>query len=437
VTTTKKLFALLLLCACDGPSAPIDAGFDAGIPDVSALPTLAAENAVAPGDPIYEGQQRFLWDAFGTERLDQLPPASFFLELMQTDPLFANQFEAFGFLEDPSDDFPVGFKRGLEDPERMHETCAMCHVARTPDGSLWFGPPNVELEIGRFLVEADARWVAAGNASFLSELNRQKLPGLGPGRFRADSDDHPTLVPADFPTYFSLGQRSALNYLGTGGNVRTEVFLAVYTFGAGSPNRREAVVPFPPPARIDPMLAFMGQLEPPAAPPGDATLVAMGRTIYEREQCDSCHHAGDPSMLGVVTYDDAADGLERLPGADPEFPRGSIRTSAAHRSLIDIDEGVADIFSFIVEHGLSATLSDGYRASDLRMLWFTAPYLHNGSVPTLEDLLRPPAERPQSFVRGSFTIDTTVEGNDNVGHEFGTAITDAERTALAAYLRSL
>lgn len=450
-------FALVLavcaISACDAPLALPDAGTDAGTdagpppppPPVDHLPMLDAANAVGAEDPLFEGQQRFFYDAWGTERLERMPPVSFLLDLMETEPAtFGDQLSAFGFLPDPNDDLPIGLKRGLEDPERLHETCALCHVARLPDDRLWIGAPNVELEIGRFLIELDARWVAAGNPPFLEDLEREKLGAMGPGRFRAESDSYTLPVPADFPTYFSLGERTALNYLGTGANVRTEAFLAVYTFGAGNPNPRTALVQFPVPERIDPMIAFLGQLEPPAAPPQDPALVDAGRAVYERESCDSCHHLGDRSALGVVTYDYAVDGRERLPGEDPDFPSGSIRTSRAHRVLVDgdgtgggSDGGYRDLLMFITNNGLRVRISDGYRAADLRMLWFTAPYLHNGSVPTLEDLLRPAAERPTSFARGAFTVDTTQPGNDNIGHEFGSAISDTDRAALAAYLRSL
>src|SRR3546814_17353322 len=72
-------------------------------------------------------------------------------------------------------------------------------------------------------------------------------------------------------------------------------------------------------------------------------------------------------------------------------------------------------------------------------LWLRAPYLHNGSVPTLRDLLKPAAARPKAFWRGDdvydpvnvgfvtnvparegvefFRYDTTVPGNSNAGHE--------------------
>ena len=100
-------------------------------------------------------------------------------------------------------------------------------------------------------------------------------------------------------------------------------------------------------------------------------------------------------------------------------------------------ERLAAILDFAIRNGLSVAPTDGYRASDLHALWATAPYLHNGSVPTLEDLLAPAAERPTTFVRAGFTIDTSVPGNDNIGHEFGTMLDPSDESALLAYLRSL
>ena len=78
----------------------------------------------------------------------------------------------------------------------------------------------------------------------------------------------------------------------------------------------------------------------------------------------------------------------------------------------------------------------GYKARPLDGVWATPPFLHNGSVPTLDDLLRPVAERPAVFATGSTLydpvkvgydtaafpgasrFDTSVSGNRNTGHEF-------------------
>lgn len=78
-----------------------------------------------------------------------------------------------------------------------------------------------------------------------------------------------------------------------------------------------------------------------------------------------------------------------------------------------------------------------YKPRPLAGIWATPPYLHNGSVPTIYDLLSPAAERPAKFVVGSrefdterlglvvgagrgFTLDTSKSGNSNRGHEFDT-----------------
>jgi hypothetical protein len=78
----------------------------------------------------------------------------------------------------------------------------------------------------------------------------------------------------------------------------------------------------------------------------------------------------------------------------------------------------------------------GYKPRPLSGIWATPPFLHNGSVPTVYDLLSPVAERPATFAMGSrefdpvrmglkqpasgrwFTFDTSLPGNYNTGHEF-------------------
>jgi len=101
-----------------------------------------------------------------------------------------------------------------------------------------------------------------------------------------------------------------------------------------------------------------------------------------------------------------------------------------------------------------------YESRVLQGIWATAPYLHNGSVPTLADLLKPAAERPASFKVGpsydpvnvglaadqtgpSTTLNTTGceardSGNSRCGHEFGTTTLNAdEKRALLEYLKEL
>jgi mono/diheme cytochrome c family protein len=106
---------------------------------------------------------------------------------------------------------------------------------------------------------------------------------------------------------------------------------------------------------------------------------------------------------------------------------------------------------------------NSYKARSLNGIWATAPYLHNGSVPTLYDLLLPkkgpkdPADgeyRPDTFQVGSrefdpqkvgqksngyngFTFDTGRRGNSNAGHTYGTGLDKEQRLDLLEYLKSL
>ncbi len=69
----------------------------------------------------------------------------------------------------------------------------------------------------------------------------------------------------------------------------------------------------------------------------------------------------------------------------------------------------------------------------------SAPYLHNGSVPTLRALLEPARRRPVTFPLGAagFVFDTRLPGNRNMGHEFGTKLSPREKDDLVVFLQSL
>jgi len=79
------------------------------------------------------------------------------------------------------------------------------------------------------------------------------------------------------------------------------------------------------------------------------------------------------------------------------------------------------------------------RVAPLTAVAMTAPYLHNGSVPSLDALLEPAARRPVTFPLGNtgFVLDTRLPGNRNIGHEYGTNLSAEEKKDLVAFLRSL
>lgn len=96
-----------------------------------------------------------------------------------------------------------------------------------------------------------------------------------------------------------------------------------------------------------------------------------------------------------------------------------------------------------------------YPARPLAGIWAASPYLHNGSVPTLYQLLLPPEQRLKKFCTDTtefdpvnvgyatsaepcrFEFDTSLTGNSNSGHAFGTTLTDQERYDLIEFLKDL
>lgn len=99
----------------------------------------------------------------------------------------------------------------------------------------------------------------------------------------------------------------------------------------------------------------------------------------------------------------------------------------------------------------------GFKARSLEGVIFTAPYLHNGSVPTLVDLLKPAVERPKEFYLGcrqydvekmgydckdgqgpqSFLFRVSQYGNSNKGHEYGTKLSELEKQELIEFMKGL
>lgn len=114
------------------------------------------------------------------------------------------------------------------------------------------------------------------------------------------------------------------------------------------------------------------------------------------------------------------------------------------------------------EEAVSQKALLAYKARPLNGVWTSAPFLHNGSVANLYELLLPASERRKQFNIGSLTFDpktvgfdlqasedsflfdTTLPGNSNAGHEYGTgigydapALTEDERWALVEYMKTL
>ena len=93
-----------------------------------------------------------------------------------------------------------------------------------------------------------------------------------------------------------------------------------------------------------------------------------------------------------------------------------------------------------------------YFAATLSGVWARSPYLHNGSVRTMQELLTSPAQRSKNFKRGAreydpvamgywndgaYVFDTSASGNSNSGHNYGTKLSNDEKRDLIEYLKTL
>ena len=136
-------------------------------------------------------------------------------------------------------------------------------------------------------------------------------------------------------------------------------------------------------------------------------------------------------------------------------PLAAPHAQVRQRSTFSLTPEMADLKGAF----LPTPVPRAYESRVLQGIWATAPYLHNGSVPTLADLLKPVTERPAAFQVGpaydpvnvglatdqtlfNYTLKTTDcsdrnSGNSRCGHEFGTQLSPGEKRALLEYLKVL
>jgi len=196
--------------------------------------------------------------------------------------------------------------------------------------------------------------------------------------------------------------------------------------------------------------AYLNSLEAPAYPFAIETeLAERGRTLFNN-RCSHCHG----TYGETEAYDPPEVSLEEV-GTDPVRLRA---LTPAHRQNYAT--------SWLGHHGEHDTIPrpKGYVPPPLDGIWATAPYLHNGSVPTLWHLLRP-AKRPAIWKRVGkefdrdrvgFVVETPDQlpkdlpvseqrrffqtekfGKSAAGHEFFDHLSESELAALLEYLKTL
>lgn len=249
------------------------------------------------------------------------------------------------------------------------------------------------------------------------------------------------VVPTDTPPWWLLKKKNAMFYNGFGRGDFGRFLMASNLLTVSDTTEAASVD-----VHMPDMLAYLYTLEPPKYPgPVNEQLAAEGKAIFEKK-CSSCHG----------TY-----------GAEEKFPNLLIpqaiigTDSLLYKSNYSAPQFINwfnNSWFTTGDHPARLEPFTGYIAPPLDGIWITAPYLHNGSVPTLEALLDSrlrPVYWSRNFSKPEYDYEklgwkhqvhneakskaynTTLPGYGAYGHNFGDKLTDAQRRAVLEYLKTI
>jgi mono/diheme cytochrome c family protein len=389
---------------------------------------------------------------------------------------------SFGFIMEDGSDLPVGFSLRHIGYPAVEANCALCHTGSyrespTSKPQLIYGGPAHEMDLQgfqRFLfaVGTDPRFTPDNvlneikkteNLSMIDSLVYRYLiipatiQGLAQqkkdyawqdlrppqGRGRVDTFNPTKFIVYHLPDDQSIGttdlpqvwnqeprQHMWLHWDGNNNEITQRNYAAAMAIGA----RPDTVIPESFKRDTD----FLLGLAPPAYPfEVNREQAARGEQLF-KNNCASCHAQDGPDFGKVM----------------PQVGTDRHRVDSFTQQLVDKFHTVK--FGDVLFTAYRKT--DGYVATFIDGLWARAPYLHNGSVPNLWELLQPEAARTRAFYRGynvydpknlgfvttgaeaekvGFRYDTSVPGNSSAGHEYGTTLSEQEKWDLIEYLKTL
>lgn len=443
-----------------------------------------------PNRPVdyAEITEHFKYGSIGSEPANGIPYWIFkVMPDIFPEKLRGQGYASLGLLEEPGHDLPIGFSKRRVIIDRVGLNCAVCHsgtVRETPNSqpTVFLGMPAHRLELEnyiRFLTAAalDPRFTTDNVMTYIEArtklgpiekfiyrmsipLTREALieqgarlefinkrPDWGPGRvdtfnpykaiqFHWSMDQDESIGTSDYPAIWNQRPREGMQLHWDGNNTSVEERNKSAALGAGV---TPATLDLDRLKRIeDWLLEFKAPPYPYAI---NDSLASKGEIIY-RQHCSSCHDFGS-ALVGRVTPID-------------EIGTDSNRLDSYTYTLSSNQNTLYAGYPWRFSHFRK---TNGYANMPLDGIWLRAPYLHNGSVPTLRDLLEPPDKRPKEFYRGYnvfdqknvgfvsnvasegnqqfFRFDTSLPGNNNSGHVYGTNLSAEEKDALVEYMKRL
>lgn len=433
-------------------------------------------------------EERFLYGSIGAEMTDGVP----YWMWVVLPRIFPDKlpgpggYVSLGVVWEDGQEMPIGFSKKTIGFPRVGINCAFCHVAtvRTaadaqrqvyPGGPAHqFDPQGYQrflfesardprFNAGRIMEEVDYlydfSWIESAfyRYAIIPFVRRAMLEqaeewdwtygvtAWGHGRIdpfnpvKFDMLGQPfdsTIGNSDMTPIWNLGAREGMSLHWDGLNTVLPEVTRSSALGDG------ATLDSIPIGDLDAIESWLTDLPPPEYPfPIDPALAVAGEAVFEAS-CASCHAFGGERTGTVIPL--AEVGTDRH--------RFDMWTAASAEAYNDFTEGETWDFGSFVK-------SEGYVSPPLDAVWIRAPYLHNGSVPSLRDLLEPPEARPPVFYRGydvydpqnvgfisdvpaeqgrPFTrFDTSEPANGNQGHLWGTELDDGAKAALLEFLKTL
>jgi hypothetical protein len=424
-----------------------------------------------------------------------LPPYLVFKTLPKVCPdKLPGGYASLGLVFEPNHDMPIGVSRRWRlGTEQVGLNCAVCHtgtVRETVNSQplIVLGMPAHQLDLERFfnfviscsldnrltpanviqkaeelgehvsLIQKFILYAALIQRLKLQTLEQQNRMGyaLNPpipawGRGRVDTFNpykslqfnwNLTALPrdeligaSDFPSLWNQRPREGMHLHWDGNNTSVDERNLSASLGAGV---TPVTVDHPSLQRIH---DWIWTLPPPRYPfPIDQSRSARGKGIFD-QQCAECHSFGG-SKTGTV---------EKLASVNTDPYRLN-----SYTYIFSVNQ--AALYPESRYRFTHFAKTDGYANQPLDGIWARAPYLHNGSVPSLLDLLEAPADRPKQFARGydvynqekvgfvydtpearsaGSLYDTTIPGNGNSGHLWGTKLPRDQKQDLIEYMKTL
>lgn len=248
-------------------------------------------------------------------------------------------------------------------------------------------------------------------------------------------------IAVDVPPLWNLKKKNALYYTAVGRGDFSKLLFQASVLGVADTTAARKMV-----TNFTDVIAWIKTLKPPKYPAAiNEKLALKGERLFNK-RCSKCH-----GVYGAKsTYPNKVVSLNVIK-TDPLYASYAVQAPMVewyNQSWFATSEPVSH---FEPEAGYVAPPLDG--------IWASAPYLHNGSVPTLDDLLnssqRPAYWRrsgqsndydyekvgwnytPEKNGKGKWTYDTSLAGLNNQGHYFGDRLTAEERKATIEYLKTL